>query len=137
MNITIQPGDYAFDASAQTIAFANYNPVLLENIRLVFNLVTGEMLFNFAKFPDLGGVVSTDTLTLVFDTTAMADSDELMIVYDDPDYVQEVSISSSSLPTGAATSANQTTIIGHVDGIETLLGTSNSNTGSIVTSVQL
>lgn len=39
-----------------------------------------------------------------------------------------------SLPTGAATAANQTTIIGHVDGIETLLGTTNTNTGNIATS---
>jgi len=39
-----------------------------------------------------------------------------------------------SLPTGAATSANQTTIIGHVDGIETLLGTIDADTGSIATS---
>lgn len=39
-----------------------------------------------------------------------------------------------SLPTGAATSANQTTIIGHVDGIETLLGTIDTDTGSIATS---
>ena len=39
-----------------------------------------------------------------------------------------------SLPTGASTAANQTTIIGHVDGIETLLGTIDADTGSIATS---
>lgn len=38
-----------------------------------------------------------------------------------------------SLPTGAATSAKQDTIIGHVDGIETLLGTTNSTLGTIDT----
>lgn len=32
-----------------------------------------------------------------------------------------------SLPTGASTAANQTTVIGHVDGIETLIGTSNTS----------
>lgn len=42
-----------------------------------------------------------------------------------------------SLPTGAATAANQTTVIGHVDGIEGLLTTANTNTGNIVTAVQL
>ena len=33
---------------------------------------------------------------------------------------------SSALPSGAATAANQTTIIGHVDGIETLITSTNS-----------
>jgi hypothetical protein len=41
-----------------------------------------------------------------------------------------------SLPTGASTAANQTTIIGHVDGIEALLGTIDADTGGILTSVQ-
>jgi hypothetical protein len=38
---------------------------------------------------------------------------------------------------GLATSAKQDTIIGHVDGIEGLLGTIDTDTGNIVTSVQL
>lgn len=35
-----------------------------------------------------------------------------------------------SLPTGASTSANQTTLNSHVDGLETLVGTSNTNLGA-------
>ena len=42
-----------------------------------------------------------------------------------------------SLPTGASTAANQTTIIGHLDGVEGLLTTIDGDTGNIVTSVQL
>lgn len=42
-----------------------------------------------------------------------------------------------SLPTGAATSAKQDTIITHIDGIETLIGTTNTNTSNIATAVQL
>lgn len=38
----------------------------------------------------------------------------------------DVAVTSSALPSGAATSANQTTIIGHVDGIETALTTLNA-----------
>lgn len=70
----------------------------------------------------------------------------------------QVDIVTSALPTGASTSAKQDTIIGHVDGIETLIGTTNTtlttidgrvdgvegllttidgDTGNIVTSVQL
>lgn len=38
---------------------------------------------------------------------------------------------------GDASAANQTTIIGHVDGLEALLGTIDADTGGILTAVQL
>lgn len=50
--------------------------------------------------------------------------------------IGDVDVASSVLPTGAATSANQTTVIGHLDGVETLLGTIDADTGGILTSVQ-
>ncbi len=40
-----------------------------------------------------------------------------------------------SLPTGASTSANQTTIIGHLDGVEGLLTTIDADTGNISTKI--
>lgn len=40
-----------------------------------------------------------------------------------------------SLPTGASTSANQTTIIGHLDGVEGLLTTIDGDTGNISTKI--
>ena len=45
-----------------------------------------------------------------------------------------ISAASLPLPSGAATSAKQDTIIGHVDGIETLLTTIDTDTGGIATS---
>lgn len=50
--------------------------------------------------------------------------------------IGDVDIASSVLPTGAASAANQSTIIGHVDGIEGLLTTIDADTGGILTSVQ-
>jgi len=47
----------------------------------------------------------------------------------------QVDVVTSALPTGASTSANQTTIIGHVDGIEGILGTIDTDTGNIATSL--
>lgn len=44
---------------------------------------------------------------------------------------QPISAASLPLPTGATTAANQTTIIGHVDGIETLLGTIDADTSGL------
>lgn len=45
-----------------------------------------------------------------------------------------VTAASLPLPSGAASSANQATVIGHLDGVETLLGTIDADTGSIATS---
>ena len=40
-----------------------------------------------------------------------------------------------SLPTGASTSVKQDTVIGHLDGVETLLGTIDADTGNISTKI--
>lgn len=48
-----------------------------------------------------------------------------------PSDTQPVSASSLPLPTGAATSANQSTIIGHLDGVEGLLTTIDSDTSTL------
>ncbi len=47
----------------------------------------------------------------------------------------QVDIVSSALPSGASTSAKQDTIIGHLDGVEGLLTTIDSDTGTIATEV--
>lgn len=47
-----------------------------------------------------------------------------------------VNVGTSALPTGASTAANQTTIIGHVDGIEGLLTTIDADTGGMLASLQ-
>lgn len=47
----------------------------------------------------------------------------------------DVDVTRSVLPTGAATSANQSTIIGHVDGIEALLGTIDADTSALAGAV--
>lgn len=47
--------------------------------------------------------------------------------------IGDVDIASSVLPSGASTSANQTTIIGHLDGVEGVLGTIDTDTGNIAT----
>lgn len=46
-----------------------------------------------------------------------------------------VDVGASALPTGAATAANQTTLIGHVDGVETLLGTIDADTSTLAGAV--
>lgn len=43
----------------------------------------------------------------------------------------DVDVTRSALPSGASTSANQTTIIGHLDGVEGLLTTIDADTGTL------
>lgn len=45
----------------------------------------------------------------------------------------QVDVLSSALPSGASTSAKQDTVIGHLDGVEGLLGTIDTDTGNIAT----
>jgi hypothetical protein len=49
--------------------------------------------------------------------------------------IGDVDVASSALPTGAATAANQTTVIGHLDGVEGLLGTIDADTGTLAGAV--
>lgn len=48
---------------------------------------------------------------------------------------QPVSVASLPLPTGASTSANQTTVIGHLDGVEGLLTTIDADTSNLSTKI--
>jgi hypothetical protein len=50
--------------------------------------------------------------------------------------IGDVDVLSSALPTGASTSAKQDTVIGHLDGVETLLGTIDADTGAIKTATE-
>jgi hypothetical protein len=74
--------NYTFDASAGTITFTDYNPVLLDAVLLITNVTDNLIIYNFADTAK-GGSVATNVLTLAYDTTAMADTDELQIFYDD------------------------------------------------------
>lgn len=49
--------------------------------------------------------------------------------------IGDVDVASSALPTGASTSANQSTIIGHLDGVEGLLTTIDADTGNVSTKI--
>jgi hypothetical protein len=71
-----------FDASAQTITHASFSDVTLAGIQLIVNVTDGIIIYNFAD-PTKGGTLSTDTLTLNYDTTSMSDADELMVLVED------------------------------------------------------
>lgn len=70
----------------------------------------------YEKLPPLGQANKAGSLPV----TLASDEDTL-----------PVSAASLPLPSGASTAANQSTIIGHVDGIETLLGTIDADTSTL------
>jgi len=73
---------YTFDASAQTVLAAEFSDVTLAGIQLIINVTDQIIIYNFADTAK-GGTLATDTLTLEYDTTTMADTDELMILVED------------------------------------------------------
>lgn len=84
-------------------------------------------------------VGATDGNRLDVDASGHAQVDiaaaSVTVPVDGSGVTQPVSAASLPLPTGAATAANQTTIAGHVDGIEGLLGTIDADTGSLAGTV--
>jgi hypothetical protein len=80
MKIQIQ--NYTFDASAKTITFTGYTSIILERIYLVENVTRGIKYYTFNKRTT--DSVTTNVLTLAYDTTAHDDADKLAIFYDDP-----------------------------------------------------
>lgn len=118
-----------FDASAQTVTHPSFSDVTLSGIQLIVNVTDQIIIYNFADTTK-GGTLAGDVLTLEYDTTTMSDTDELMVLVEDGSSTQPISASSLPLPTGASTSANQTTIIGHLDGVETSLTNIDADLGA-------
>ena len=74
--------NYTFDKSTRKVTFTDYAAISLEGIKLVTNTTSNIIIYNFAD-PLAGGTVATNVLTLTYDTSSMANTDKLMILYDD------------------------------------------------------
>jgi len=83
MKIILQESNYTFDASAQTITFAGLGTVELKDIYSIINAIDNTTIYGITN--PAKGVTSftANVLTLVFDTTSMADADKLTIIYED------------------------------------------------------
>lgn len=115
--------------SSGTVAATQSGTWNITNISGTVSLPTGAA--TAAKQPALGtaGTASSDVITVQGIASMTA------LVVDGSGVTQPVSASSLPLPSGASTAANQSTIIGHVDGIEGLLTTIDADTGSISTNM--
>jgi hypothetical protein len=99
-----------FDASAGTLDFSAVSGFAIEHLFAVLN---GSALIYAVATPGRGySAVAGSVVTLEFDTTAMADSDPLTVLYDG-DVI-------AALPSGASTSAKQ-------DALTDLVGERSAN----------
>lgn len=74
--------DYTFNALSKTITLNGFTSIDLEGLLLVTNVSTNQIIYNFAD-PALGATVSSNVLTLAYDTTTMSNTHALQIFYDD------------------------------------------------------
>lgn len=74
--------NYTFNSSTRQVTLTDYTSVNLESFLLVTNVTDNIIIYNFAD-PAKGGTVSTNVLTLDYDTTAMSNGDSLQIFIDD------------------------------------------------------
>jgi hypothetical protein len=119
MRVLVQ--NYSFNKSTKQVTFTDYGSISLEKVLVVTDVTNNTTVYQ-ANDPAKGGSVSGNVLTLTYDTTGVnfSNSDKLQIFYE-PD-ADVVSVSSSALPTGAATSAKQPA-----------LGTAGSASSDVIT----
>lgn len=113
---------YTFNAAGKTITFTGSIPPSLESILQVTNVTTGTLMFQPQAGAAFSGTWSSPTLTLACDTTGMANSDRLLILFEDG---QPQSITANRIAvTGTASIATSNTdiITGTVSGWYDALG---------------
>lgn len=72
-------GAYTFDASAQTVTIAGIGTLALEDVKEVVNVTDQIVIYN-PLHSGKGGTISSNVLTLEYDTTSMSDADSLAVV---------------------------------------------------------
>ena len=74
--------NYSFSPSLKQVTFKDYAEIVHGGVLLVTNATDGIIIYNFAD-PLKGGTVSSNVLTLEYDTASMDAADALQVWYDD------------------------------------------------------
>lgn len=138
--------NYTFDASAQTVTFSDYSGsgITLENVLLITNVTDQVIIYQFND-TSLGGSVATNVLTLEYNTTSMADTDDLQIWYWDDSLVSLTNgllvnlgsnndVTLATLPDTAA--GDLAAINAATDGLEALLTTIDADTSALAAALK-
>ena len=81
--------NYTFNHVTNTVTFNDYVTIDLERVLVITDVTRGTIIYCFGS-PGMTGSVSTNILTLSYDVSAFADTDKLLIYYEDG--VQESTI---------------------------------------------
>ena len=73
--------NYSFNAAAKTVTFNTADSITLEQLLIITNVTTNNIIYNFAD-PNAGGVIENNVLTLNYDTTSMSSEGRLQIFLD-------------------------------------------------------
>lgn len=83
MKYPLSPSTYVFNASAKTITFVGTIPADISNILHIANISRGVLYFQPQAGLSFSGIYSSPVLTILADTTGHANTDKLLIIYDD------------------------------------------------------
>ena len=79
--LTTDTGSYTFNAASKTVTFTGGITLTLKQILAIVNTTRNVIIYNPANVAT-GGTLSGQVLTLTYDTTAYANTDQLMIAVD-------------------------------------------------------
>jgi hypothetical protein len=88
--------NYSFDKTTKKITFTDYTTIRLDAMLLITDVTHNLIIYNFAD-PLKGGTVATNVLTLTYDTSALANTDKLLIYYDDANGMDRVTVTGRNL----------------------------------------
>lgn len=83
MKYPLAPASYSFNAANKTIAFSGTVPAAISNIMHVANITQGVIYFQPQAGPAFSGTYAGGVLTLAASTSGHANSDQLLVMYDD------------------------------------------------------
>lgn len=104
--------NYSFDKTAKTVTFTDYTSISLDRILLIVNTTKNIIIYNFADATK-GGTVATNVLTLAYDTSSMANTDKLLIYYENDliNTATDFTITLASLASSTTGVGRQSTLI--------------------------
>lgn len=79
----ISGAGYTFDKTAKTVTLTGITTLVLNQVLTIVNATAGVMIYNIADAA-LNGTISSNVITLDYDTSAMNNADKLMIALDYP-----------------------------------------------------
>ncbi len=123
-----EKGGYSFNASAQTVTLTGFTSIDLGQIQQITNITDGIVLYS-PSADDKTATMTSNIITLAYDTTSMSDGDELQI------YLQYNN--SEDFGVGAKKTSEQNPEYAHTTSVEHPVDATNQTAASYRTIIQM